>query len=302
MRGVRYRGVLAFSLTVLAACDGTPQAPDPLNYSSIRPAQAASVYRLAVLPQHNPRKLMEAYQPLVDELNRQIEDANFELEASRNYQEFERKFRAREPSFLLPNPWQTLEAMKVGYEVIAMAGDPDDFKGIFIARRGGDIKTPRDLLGKGVSYPSPTALAGAIMPQFYLHSHGINVNEDIGNSYVGSHESAIMNVYLGKSAVGTTWPPPWRLFQQDHPTEAAALEVLWETPPLVNNSVMVRDDVPTAIRNHVAKVLMDLEQTPAGPKILEGMQTARFYDADEKSYDAVREYIARFEQEVRMVE
>jgi len=66
------------------------------------------------------------------------------------------------------------------------------------------------------------------MPQRYLFNNGIDINKDIENRYVGSQESSIMNALLGESAAGATWPPPWRLFQKDHPEEAAKLEVIWK--------------------------------------------------------------------------
>jgi phosphonate transport system substrate-binding protein len=286
---------------LLAACDQQP-AEKPLQYSSAPVGAATPTYRLAVHPLHNPKKLSEAYQPLVDHLNRQLKGVRIELEASRDYPAFEKKFRAREPAFLLPNPWQTLQAMKVGYHVIAMAGDAEDFKGIFIIRKDSEIKLPADLKGKVVSYPSPTALAAAIMPQYFLHTQGININRDIRNVYVGSQESSIMNVYLGKSAAGAVWPLPWRLFQKDHPAEAAQLKLIWETPPLINNSVMVRDDVPETVREQVRKSLLDLAQTHQGKDILAGMETHRFNAADDASYGVVAEFIKHFENEVRPVE
>ncbi len=286
---------------LLAGCE-PPPAERPLHYSTAPAGVAAPTYRFAIHPLHNPKLLAEAYQPLVDHLNRQLSGARIELEASRDYQAFEAKFRNRAPPVLLPNPWQTLEAMKVGYHVIAMAGDAEDFKGIFIVRKDGGIKTPADLKGKLVSYPSPTALAACIMPQYFLHQHGINVNRDIQNAYVGSQESSIMHAYLGKSAAGATWPPPWRLFQRDHPAEAAQLEVIWETPPLLNNSVMLRDDVPAAIGQTIRNTLLALPQTQEGRKILAGMSTARFHPAADADYAKVRDYVANFEQAVRPVE
>jgi len=291
---------LAFAL-LLTACERSPE-PKTLQYADAPAGLDVPVYRFAIHPLHNPQKLSAAYQPLVDHLNRQIPGVRIELEASRDYQVYEQKFRDREPAFLLPNPWQTLQAIKVGYHVIAMAGDAEDFRGAFAVRRDSGIKTPADLRGRMVSYPSHTALAAAVMPQYYLHTHGIDINRDIQNVYVGSQESSIMNAYLGKSAAGATWPPPWRLFQRDHPAEAAQLELVWETPPLLNNSVMVRDDVPVAVREAVRKALVELGETPEGMAILGGMETARFHPADDASYDAVRDYIARFEQEVRPVE
>jgi len=286
---------------LLVACEQQPPEK-PLQYSNAPLGNQAPVYRLVPHPLYNPQKLSEIFQPLVAYLNRQVPAANIQLETSRDYQAFEKKFRAREAEFLMPNPWQTLEANKVGYHVIAMWGDAEDFKGIFIVRKDSGIKVPADLKGKVVSYPSPTALAAAMMPQYFLHKNGIDINKDIQNNYVGSQESSIMNAYLKQSVAGATWPPPWRLFQKDHPAEAAQLKVIWETPSLLNNSVMARDDVPEDIRQGVRQALLDLPKTLEGKKILAGMETARFHAADDASYNVVREYIKRFEEEVRTVE
>jgi phosphonate transport system substrate-binding protein len=283
------------------ACEQQP-AENPLQYSVVPAAAQSPVYRFVPLPLHNPQKIFETFQPLVDYLNRQVPTANLRLETSRDYKVFEKKFRAREGEFLMPNPWQTLEAQKMGYHVISMWGNAADFKGIFIVRKDSGIKVPADIKGKVVSYPSPTALAAAIMPQYFLHQNGIDINEDIQNSYVGSQESSIMNSYLGQSVAGATWPPSWRLFQKDHPAEAAQLKVIWETESLINNSVMARDDVPQAIRLGVRQALLDLPNTPEGKKILDRMETARFHAADDASYGIVRDYIKRFEKEVRPIE
>jgi len=290
-----------FIVLLLSGCNRQPEEK-PLTYSKTPPAATLPVYRFAVHPLHNPAKLAEAYQPLIEYLNLHIPEAHFELEASRDYQAYEEKFRTGGPEFLLPNPWHTIEAMKSGYQVIAMAGDAKDFKGIFIARKDSKIKKPADLKGKTVSYPSHTALAACIMPQFFLHQHGINVNRDISNNYVGSQESSIMNAYLGQSAVGVTWPVPWRLFQHDHPKEAAQLHVLWETPCLLNNSVMVGAHVPLAISQKVKRLLLELSHSAEGRKILSNMATAQFHAADNSSYQKIRDYVDAFEKQVRPVE
>ena len=293
--------IVLLILLLLSACN---RAPDdkPLEYSVAPPSEEMPTYHLVPHPLYNPQTLSQIFQPLVAHLNNHLKGGRIELEASRDYRAFEEKFRAREADILMPNPWQTIEAQKVGYHVIAMWGDAEDFKGLFIVRKDGNIKTPADLKGKAVSYPSPTALAAAVMPQYFLHMQGININKDIQNSYVGSQESSIMNVYLGQVAAGATWPPPWRIFQKQHPVEAAQLKVMWETPALVNNSVMVRDDIPQAIRQQLTQTLLDLHTTPEGREILSRMETARFHAADDARYDIVRDYITRFEKEVRPIE
>jgi phosphonate transport system substrate-binding protein len=289
-------------LFLLAACDGGSHQADGPRYSNMPAGDATPLYRLAVHLGYSPEKLSRTYLPLIDYLNRSVPGARFELEASRDFPAYQAKFRAREPELLLPNPWETLEAMKVGYNVIAMAGDAEDFKGLFVVRKESGIRSAADLKGKVVSYPSPTALAACVMPQYFLHSRGIDVNRDIDNHYVGSQESSIMHAYLKQAAAAATWPTSWRLFQKDHPKEAAELKVVWETPPLMNNSLMIRDDVPPVVRERVRQSLFDLEHGQEGRKILAGMETARFHAANDASYEPVRKFIERFEREVRPVE
>lgn len=292
---------LAFLCGALLGCSREPEVKGPQFGTKPQPAGVPS-YHLAVHPLHNPVKLMQDYQPLIDYLNSQLHGAHLDMEASRDYANFEEKYHGRRPDFLLPNPWQTLQAMTFGYRVIAMAGEPQDFKGIFVVRKDSNLSRPTDLQGKAVSYPSPTALAACIMPQSFLHSHGLNVNTDIENRYVGSQESSIMNVYLRLTAAGATWPPPWRAFQKEHPQEAAELTVIWETESLINNSVMVRDDVPAQVGEEVRSLLLGLDGTAAGKLILAGMETARFLAATNEDYEVVRRYVSRFESEVRPVE
>jgi phosphonate transport system substrate-binding protein len=294
-----YIVTLAFGL--FTGCSREPDVKGPLLGTG-PPSANLPVYHLAVHPLHNPAKLSQAYQPLISYMNGRLKGARMELEASRDYANFESKYQARNPDFLLPNPWQTLQAMKSGYRVIAMAGEPRDFKGLFIVRRDSGLKNPVDLKGKSVSYPSPTALAACIMPQYFLHSHGINVNSDVVNRYVGSQESSIMNAYLKLTAAGATWPPPWRAFQKEHPREAAALKVIWETESLINNSVMVRNDIPAQVEQQVRTLLLGLDRTEEGKAILTGMETARFLPSSDADYDVVRTYVSRFELDVRPVE
>jgi len=300
---VRRTGVTSVVLfLLLVGCDKDhPVSVGPV-YSD-RPRQNSTpVYVLAVHPLYNPAKLANAYQPLINYLNANLPGNYFELEASRDYQSYEAKIRTRKVSLLLPNPWQTLEAMKVGYSVVVEAGASDDFRGIFVARRDRKIKSPADLRGEVVSYPSPTALAACILPQYFLHKHGIDVNKDLRNRYVGSQESAILHAYLGQAAAAATWPPPWRAFQKDHPEEAAQLKVIWKTRPLVNNAVMARDDVPPEVVNQLRRLLLRLSQTVQGQEILQGMETARFNPATNESYVKVQRFILQFEREVRSVE
>lgn len=293
--------ILLSILAGLTACEDSKK-PQALSYAdSAASTTSVPTYYLAIHPLHNPQKLSQDYQPLVDYLNQHIPTAHIELEASRDYQAFEEKYQQRRPEIILPNPWQAIQAMQHNYHVIAMAGDATDFKGIIITRKDSNIKQVSDLKGKSISYPSYTALAACILPQYFLFQQGLNINTDVDNQYVGSQESSIMNVYLGKSAAGATWPPPWRAFQKSHPAEASQMMVSWETPPLINNAFMIRDDLPPPFVQQLQQQLIELSHHPEGVLILKNMETNRFYPADDAEYQKVQTFMDTFEQRVRPI-
>jgi len=255
-------------------------------------------YVFAIHPLHNPELLFEVYSPLIEYLNRNIPGTKFRLEASRNYEEFENKLYTRQFEFALPNPYQTLNSLGHGYHVIAKMGDDYKFTGIILVRRDSGIHKVSDLKGKKVSYPARTALAATMMPQYYLQTHGLDVNRDIENLYVGSQESSIMNVYLGETAAGATWPLPWESFQKSHPEQAGALELKWETEPLINNGVVARDDVPAALVKRVAQLLNTLHTSGEGKAILARMPLSRFELADDNRYRVIGDFLRKFSQNV----
>jgi len=256
----------------------------------------------AVNPMQNPAQLNETFYPLMVYLNAGQSEATFELETSRDYKGFEDRVRHRVPEVIQANPWQALQAIAAGYEVIAMAGDPVDFRGIILVRRDRRINQLRDLKHQSVAYPAPTALAACVMAQWEMHRAGLDVNQDLVNLYVGSQDSAIMNVYLGKTAAGVTWMQPWRSFQREHPLDAAQLKVLMETPHLVNNAVMARRDLPESIKQDLRTLLLGMGATAPGRSTLAQLGIRRFHPAADTDYDVVRDYVRRFEAEVRIIE
>lgn len=292
--------LLSLCIAFLAACDREekPYRPSIGQKSS----SAYREYNFGIHPLHNPERLLERYGPITDYLNRHIEGAHFTLEASRNYEEFEKKLYAGKFDFALPNPYQTLIALRHGYHVFAKMGDDEVFRGILLIRRDSGIQTVADLKGKKISYPAKTALAATMMPQYYLHTHGLDINKDIENLYVGSQESSIMNAYLGNVAAAATWPVPWSTFQKEQPDKAAQLELKWQTEPLINNGLVARSDMPPQLVKRVGELLTGLHASEEGRVLLERLPISRFEPANDARYDVVRAFLETFSRRVRPTE
>lgn len=282
--------------TLLGACSPAEPAAYKPTYDS-KPAEPLTGTEIlfAVHPLHNPRRLFEVYQPLVDLINERVSsNYHVRLETSRDYASFEAKLATGKFHFAVPNPYQTLHCEAHGYRIIGKMGNDRRFRGIIVVRRDSKLTSIADLKGAPISFPAATALAASMMPRMFLYQHGLGA-ADIHARYVGSQESAIMNVLLGKTVAGGTWPPPWEAFLRRRPALAKQLMVKWETEPLVNNSLVAREGVPEDLAKAVTDVVLHLHKTTRGKLILEGMEIDRFEPADARTFEPVRRFVAEYE-------
>lgn len=302
---IPWQKLLAICVTgMLLACDPPARNEYEPVFSDRPPAIADGgerEYIFSVHPLHNPKRLHEIFGPVFEYLGQNIPGARFRLEASRNYAAYDKKLYARKFHFSLPNPFQTINSLQHGYRVFGKMADDQNFRGIILVRRDSDIKQVSDLKGKAISYPAPTALAATMMPQYWLHTHGIDVMKDVETRYVGSQESSVMNVYLKNVAAGATWPPPWRALIKERPELERELKIMWQTESLPNNGLVARDDVPPELVKQVAGLLFSLHTHEAGRSWLQRMELSRFEAADNTSYQPVREFVDKFHKTVRPV-
>lgn len=293
-RMIARSGIALFLLSwfLLIACDSSqPPAETYQPEMTEKPAPPIlQQYTFSAVPEGSQMRVPEVYGPVVDYLNAHIDTAKLVLVAPKNHAEFESGLLGQAFDIALANAFQTVKSMGYGYHVIAKKGDDDQFYGIFLVRRDGGIKQVSDLKGKKVCYPSPRGLAATILPMHFLKSHGIDVFKDIENLYVGSHESSIMYVYLGKAAAGTARTFSWAAFQKAHPKEASELELKWQSEPLIDQAIIARDTVPEALTHRIAELLSSLHETAEGQALLTAMSTSRFQPAGDASYDKARRF------------
>jgi phosphonate transport system substrate-binding protein len=286
----------AWPLIFLLGGCGREDKPDYAPTFGDRPAmqEKTIAYIFAVYPLHNPARLFEFYAPLIDLINSQTKEFSLQLEASLNYAAFEEKLLNRKLHFALCNPYQTAQTEEHSYRVFAKRGDDERYRGVIIVRKDSGIRDVTDLKGAAISFPAPTALASCMMPKYFLKTHGLDAERECDLRYVGSQESSIMNVHQGQTKAGCTWSSPWDSFVREKPELAAALEVKWQTEPLVNNGLVARDDVPPAHVRIVADTILNLHTHEAGRQILKRMDLSRYEPATSASYEPVRTFLKHY--------
>ncbi|MCG6550939.1 MAG: phosphate/phosphite/phosphonate ABC transporter substrate-binding protein [Candidatus Magnetominusculus sp. LBB02] len=292
-------GVLLCLTPLLVSCDTSPERQYAPQYAAThqtsRPVLIFGIHAL-----HNPQRLYEVYQPIVNYLNNNLKDVEIKLEASRSYDDFEKKLYSRHFDIALPNAMHIVYSFAHGYRVFLKITDDTQFRGIILVRKDSNIDNVTDLRGKTVCYPAPTALAATMLPQHYLQTHGLDLIHDITHMYSGSQESSIMNVYLKRCAAGCTWPPPWQAFVERNPEIAKELTVKWETQWLVNNGIVARDDVPEELVQAIASLMTSLHTTQEGRRMLDALPVERFVPAEASMYRPVEEFLKVFDETVHL--
>ena len=293
--------IWALILLALVACSDQDNMAYQPGFAT-KSRDQSKEYVVGVHPLHNPRRLMESYGPILKYINIRIPEARFRLEPASSYDEFDKKLFSGYYDLAMPNPYQTVRSIRHGYHVFAKMGDDEEFRGIILVRKDSGIHVIADLKGKAVAYPARTALAATMLPQYYLYMHGLDINFDIENRYVGSQESSILNVLRGHAAAAATWPLPWKVFSVENPEMANQLEVKWQTVSLINNGWVARSDVPEPIVTKFKAQLLNLNQTDEGKRILARLPVSKFETATNDTYLPVIEFLETFSINVREIE
>jgi len=281
---------ILFSVMFLCGCDKNGE-----EYVLEHKPFSAKEMVFGIHPYLNPLDMQKAYHPIMEYLQTKIEGVEFSLEASNSYAHFEEKLYRGDFDFALPNPYQTVLSLEHGYGVIAKMMPDEDFRGVFIIRKDSPIKNPKDVEGKKVSFPAPTALAATLMPLFYLHQKGVDTEKKIEKKFVGSQYSSILNAYTKDSDIAATWPPPWRKWQEENPEKAKDMMLIWQTEPLPNNGVVAKHNVDIELAKKVANALVSLSSTKEGVEILKNAGFAGFELANDQTYAPVTEFLKEYD-------
>lgn len=286
------------AMLILTNCsDSGPPKYQP-TYSETPPANS-TVYIFSPHPMLNPQKLAEIYGAIIDQLNEHLaaDHITLKLEVSRNYADFEEKLQHRQMHFALPNPYETVLAQDWGYMIFGKMDS--QFQGVILMRKDSPITNVQGLKGSTVSFAAFTALAGTMMPELFLQEHGVNPKVDITQAFVGTHDSAIMNVFIGNAVAACSSLRAWQVFQHDHPDQAHLLEVRWRTDILPNNGLVARNDLPEDVQRKVAQAFFQLSEKPESQRILNAAGTSGFVPADNATYAPVYDFIKRYERTIR---
>ncbi|MDH4189537.1 MAG: phosphate/phosphite/phosphonate ABC transporter substrate-binding protein [Betaproteobacteria bacterium] len=296
--------LLGFVLALQWGCSRAPESAHVPVYGDTPVIHAApgSEWLLGVRLTRRPERFFEIYQPLVDDLNRDLAGARFRLDLSRSNAVFADKLRHGRLQLAIANPYPAVRALGHGYRIVARIGAADATRGVIVVRRDSGLRDLSDLKGTAMSLRDRNSLGGVMLVRWMLREHGIELARDLTVRGVGSGESALLSVYYGRTPSGASTLSDWRAFQRTHRDSAERMEARWQTSGLPGNALLLQDSLPAHVVRHVRNWLLGLNRGPAGRALLARLDTDRVDLADANSYASVRNFIRRYEAAFGSVE
>jgi phosphonate transport system substrate-binding protein len=244
--------------------------------------QAENVYSVGVVPQFETRKIVEIWQPILDEVS-QRSGVKLELKTSSSIPVFESQLTNGEYDFAYMNPYHALRANKKhGYKPLVRDVGRSLF-GIIVVKKDNPIQSVSELDGKAVAFPAPNALGAALMPRAeFARKYNIKVDE----VYVKSHSSVYLNVLLGKAAAGGGVQ---KTLSQQPENVKNQLRILHKTVKVNPHPLAVHPRIYETIQNKVKAAFIGLGDSEKGKNLLKKIPMKKVGAASISDYGSLNE-------------
>jgi phosphonate transport system substrate-binding protein len=279
--------ILSTGIFVLSACKGHHKNYEP-TFSADSSNKEVLVFGLPNLSSYGDCDLFIKY------LNKNLSKARIRVLACSNADDYLAKLKKRAFDFTIINGQLVLDAEQNGYSIVGKMGDDDKYRSVIFVRKDSAINKFSDLAGKTLTTSGPNALAGTMMPLFFLHKNGVNVKRDLKRLYAPSFESTIMNVYLGRCSAGASKRAVAVDMLKQRPEIDSKLIIKWETPPLINNALFIRSDLDTLVTAELTKLIFTLQDNEEGRKALIPLDVSKFEKATSETYKPLKQFLAEY--------
>ena len=236
-------------------------------------AQEKKVYILAVVPQFTPSEVHRTWTPIVEKLSRAT-GRQFEIKIYTSIPKFEAAFLDGEIDLAFMNPYHAVMAKRAQGYIPLLRDDTNPLTGILLVQRDSPIKSIKELNGKALAFPAPNAFGASLyMRALLAEQEKISITPH----YLKTHSNVYRHVIVGEAVAGGGVN---NTLKREPPEVQAQLRVLFETPGVPSHPLVAHPRMPEGVRQAVTNTLLEMQNDPAGQKLLAAIQVSKPVKAD----------------------
>ena len=150
------------------------------------------------------------------------------------------------------------------------------------------------VVGKNVAFTSATSTSGAVFPQLQLINAGIDIENDITYSYLGSHTDTVSAVYNGDFDIGLSFDDARRNIREDNPDVGSKVIVFNISDEIPNDVVVARGELPDDLVQAMYDATEKFLSTDEGVELFDEIYGwTDIQPATDSDFDVVREAAAK---------
>ena len=254
-----------------------------LAFTQVLPARAEpapGVLTFGVVPQQSASRLAEDWGPLLAEISKRS-GVQLVFRTAASIPVFEERLGRGEYDLAYMNPYHYIVFnTAVGYRAFAMEQDRK-IKGIVVVKKDSVYRTPADLAGKTVVFPSPAAFAASVLTQAEFG----RLNIPIETKFVASHDSVYRAGTAGLQEAGGGIQ---RTLETTAPEIGKTLRVLFETPAYTPHAFAAHPRVAPEALAKVLAAMTSLADDEAGRRLLATLAFKGIVAAGNRDWNDIR--------------
>jgi len=225
-------------------------------------------YTIGVVPQFEQRKLHAIWKPIIEDLEKRT-GITFILNSTLTIEKYEKAIERGEFDFVYLNPYHLVQVHDAqGY--IPLVADKVPLRGILVVRKDSPIRTPAELSGKEVAFPSPNAIGATLLPKADLNQL---FQAAVRPLYVKTHSSVYLHVVKNLAAAGGGVE---KTLQEQSEAIRGALRIIYTTRSFPSHPVAAHPRVPKDVRDRVRSALLAMNDSPEGRAMLQNVPVEQF--------------------------
>ena len=164
-------------------------------------------------------------------------------------------------------------------------------QGLIFVRQDSGIRDVADMRGKGIVFVDPATMEGYLFPLAYFHRHGVtDTNMFFSRFYFsGSHASTIFAVLDGRADIGAAKNTVFNKLVQSDKSISQELHILARSPSVPEVTLCVRREVDENLRERMTAVLLNMDATDEGRKVLARFEALRFIQSNKSDFDIIEQ-------------
>jgi len=245
------------------------------------------VYKIAIVPQHNPLLVYRHWRPVIERLEKDM-GVKFEIQTYKNFKDFILALQNGEPDFSYLSPYHLVLARQHQKYAPLLRDSDKQLVGIVVVPKDSPIKNIKELNGKVIAFPSPDAFAASLYLRAWLRE---KIGIDFTPRYVGTHGNVYRNVVrdfvsAGGGVNATLASQPESL--------KSLLRVLYEIPGVAAHPLAAHRRVPDKVQTAFVRSIKALRDSEQGRELLMGVQMS---SPTQANYERDYAFLERFDLE-----